>query len=93
MGFDDTDLIDKALNALIRFMEAHKEGPLTRRETALLRFTLAFLYRGGDREPYDSFFREAQRSTDGTDAGNFGRFQQLRAAYAAIAREHGRDYW
>lgn len=86
-------LVDKALQALISFMRGYKEGPLTGRETELLRFTLAFLYRGGDREPYDTFYREARRSTDGTESSEFGRFQTMRSAYARIARQHGRDYW
>jgi hypothetical protein len=86
-------LTDKALSALISFMQAHKEGPVTEREKGLLRFALAFLYRGGDREPFDAFWRAAMEATDGTEAGDFGRFQRMRSAYARIAAQHGRDFW
>lgn len=86
-------LIDKALSALISFMQAHKDGPVTKRETELLRFALAFLYQGGDREPFDTFWQQARRETDGTDSSAFGRFQTMRSAYARIAAVHGRGYW
>lgn len=74
-------------------MQAHKEGPVTKRETELLRFALAFLYQGGEREPFDTFWREARRETDGTDSSAFGRFQTMRSASARIAAQHDRDYW
>lgn len=85
-------LTDKALHALIEFCRLYRE-PITDRERALLRFTLAFLYRGGDRAPYDSFYREACVEADGTDTRSVGRFQNMRAALAGILGQHGREYW
>lgn len=86
------ELIDRALNALIAIMRRHD----TQRcgEPELLRFALAFLYDGGDRESFTTFWREAMRDNSGDIlAGRFGRFQTMRGAYADIARRNGRDYW
>src|SRR5690349_24010 len=93
MPFTDESLIDKALHALIEFTRLHKDGSMTRREKAMLRFTLAFLYRGGDRAPYDDFWTAASAPKGEIEAREFGRFQTMRGALAAICRQHGRDYW
>lgn len=90
-SFTRDQLVDKALSALIDVMERHKEHPC--KEPELLRFALAFLYDGGDREPFDTFYREAMRPFIPNEAAEFGRFQSMRSAYGAIAARHGRDYW
>lgn len=90
--FTEDELVDKALLALREIAMAHQQGPWPHRDT--LRAVLAFLYRGGDREPYDRFYRAATQAGEGEVLSqSFGRFQTMRAAYAAIAREWGRDYW
>jgi hypothetical protein len=91
-GFTHDELVDKALTSLIEIMRAYKDGPV--KEPATLRFVLAFLYTGTDREPFDTFFQAAIRGNpDDVLSTAFGRFQTMRSAYAHIARLHGRDYW
>lgn len=86
-------LTDKAFHALIEFARLSHAGPLTPRETAMLQFTLAFLYRGGDRADFDLFFHEARLDGGPSNSREAGRFQALRGALARILRRHGRDYW
>jgi hypothetical protein len=91
-GFTHDELVDKALTSLIEIMRAYKDGPV--KEPATLRFVLAFLYTGTDREPFDAFFKAATRESPGELLSTaFGRVQTMRSAYAHIARMHGRDYW
>lgn len=90
--FTREQLADKALLALREIALTHEQGAWP--HTDSLRAILAFLYRGGDREPYDRFFRQATTTREGeVMAHSFGRFQAMRSAYAAIARQWGRDYW
>jgi len=91
--FTDEQLVDKALHALIQHARLHEQGEMTERERALVRFALAFLYRGGNREPYERFWRESCRPKGVIEADEFGRFQSIRGAMARILRAHGRDYW
>lgn len=89
-SFTDAALIDKALLGLKEIKDQHDT---MRPNPALLRFTLAFLYRGGDREPYDTFWREVTRPVGSAGADEFGRLQSIRGALARICRAHGREVW
>jgi hypothetical protein len=91
-GFTREQLADKALLALQEIASAHKEGPWPYERT--LRSILALLYRGGETWPYKQFLEAATLGSKGEVlALSFGRYQTMRSAYAAIAREWGRDFW
>jgi hypothetical protein len=81
-------LVDKALAVLREALEAK-----TVTAPEALRFALAYLYEGGDRDPFDRFWRAAIKQAGPTGADEFGRFQTMRAAYCAICRGCGREGW
>ena len=71
-------------------MDANKDGPTRHRLS--LRLALAFLYTGGNRRPFDEFWKAATGGGDGeVYALAFGRFQTMRACLEAIHRLHGRE--
>lgn len=91
-------LVFKALCILDEAMEQARRGRVP--ASLGLRFALAFLYAVGDRrgewfdrQPYDTFWREAtQRQEDLTEGHNvhaYGRVMHMTASMNAIARAAG----
>ena len=91
-------LVFKALCILDETMEQARRGRVP--SSLGLRFALAFLYAVGDRrgewfdrQPYDTFWREAtQRQEDLTEGHNvdaYGRVMHMTASMNAIARAAG----
>jgi len=88
--FSREALVDKALAALGEVMDAYKEGPTRHRLS--LRLALAFLDTGGDRWPFNEFWKAATSGGEGeVYALAFGRFQTMRASLEHIHRLHGRE--
>jgi muramidase (phage lysozyme) len=95
--FAQEQLVDKALMALREAMTDCYHSGRGVAPTRALRFALAFLYTGGDRQPFDDFWRDVTQ-LHGADQAEvmstaFGRYQTLRSNLNRIARLHGVDYY
>lgn len=96
--FTRDELVDKALAVLKEAAETveARPGPVPR--SLALRFTLAFLAHGHERQAYDLFWEAATRplragEQDHHGAIYFGRIQTVNNLAGFICRMHGREPW